>query len=399
MRSFLMVLAILSFPAAAQDYDDDAEPIEVERVPSAQSFDQELSPYGEWVWLNDVRVFRPSVRVVGPDFVPYASHGQWVSTEAGWSFSSSLPFGWATFHYGRWWFDEREGWVWMPDTVWGPAWVDWRFGGGYAGWAPLPPPVFIRFHRPRWFFVQAPYFASQQVVQYSVPPSRFDVAFHASVPVATRQWRGSTWYAGPAYRDVVHVAVATPQRRSMSAFVPPPEFHRTISAPGYVPPPPLAPPRGNVGPPPRGPGFGAPPPPPRGNAGPPPRGPGFGAPPPPQNNFAPAPRGSNFGAPPPPPRGQNFGAPPPQNNFAPAPRGPNFGAPPPPPQNNFAPPPRGPSVNAPPPPPPGNFAPPPQRMNAPPGGGFAPPPPAGAPPPPQRRNAGGAPPPPPPPRR
>jgi hypothetical protein len=31
------------------------------------------------------------------------------------------------------------GWVWLPDRVWGPAWVTWRQGGDACGWAPLPP--------------------------------------------------------------------------------------------------------------------------------------------------------------------------------------------------------------------------------------------------------------------
>jgi len=33
----------------------------------------------------------------------------------------------------------RCGWVWTPDTVWGPAWVVWRSAGDRCGWAPLPP--------------------------------------------------------------------------------------------------------------------------------------------------------------------------------------------------------------------------------------------------------------------
>src|SRR5262249_49228579 len=30
-------------------------------------------------------------------------------------------------------------WVWVPAVQWAPAWVTWREGGGYIGWAPLPP--------------------------------------------------------------------------------------------------------------------------------------------------------------------------------------------------------------------------------------------------------------------
>ena len=29
--------------------------------------------------------------------------------------------------------------MWVPGTVWGPAWVDWYWGDGYVGWAPLSP--------------------------------------------------------------------------------------------------------------------------------------------------------------------------------------------------------------------------------------------------------------------
>jgi hypothetical protein len=38
-------------------------------------------------------------------------------------------------------WEPRFGWLWTPGTVWGPAWVSWQYGGGYVGWAPLPPSV------------------------------------------------------------------------------------------------------------------------------------------------------------------------------------------------------------------------------------------------------------------
>ncbi len=46
---------------------------------------------------------------------------------------------WATYHYGGWDFDPQFGWYWMPQIQWAPAWVSWREGGGYVGWAPLGP--------------------------------------------------------------------------------------------------------------------------------------------------------------------------------------------------------------------------------------------------------------------
>ncbi|MCX7916289.1 MAG: hypothetical protein N3A53_08330, partial [Verrucomicrobiae bacterium] len=53
------------------------------------------------------------------------------------------PFGWAVFHYGRWYYDDYYGWIWIPDRIWGPAWVEWRETETYVGWAPLLPTVHV----------------------------------------------------------------------------------------------------------------------------------------------------------------------------------------------------------------------------------------------------------------
>ncbi len=73
-----------------------------------------------------------------PTWRPYAD-GYWAYTDLGWTWVSYEDFGWATYHYGRWVRLADYGWVWRPGYEWGPAWVSWRFGGGYCGWAPLPP--------------------------------------------------------------------------------------------------------------------------------------------------------------------------------------------------------------------------------------------------------------------
>ena len=39
----------------------------------------------------------------------------------------------------RWTRVRDAGWLWVPGREWGPAWVSWRTGGDYVGWAPLPP--------------------------------------------------------------------------------------------------------------------------------------------------------------------------------------------------------------------------------------------------------------------
>lgn len=102
-------------------------------------FYDELSPYGEWVRTREYGwAWYPLD--VDPYWRPYLK-GRWTLTEYGWTWVSHEPFGWATYHYGRWALDDRFGWLWVPGTVWGPAWVSWQQGGGYIGWAPLPPRV------------------------------------------------------------------------------------------------------------------------------------------------------------------------------------------------------------------------------------------------------------------
>ncbi len=105
-----------------------------------QDFRDELAPHGQWV--DDAQygqVWVPSVAEVGADFTPYYSNGQWTLSDYGWTWVSNHSWGWAPFHYGRWMQLGGRGWSWIPGRVWGPAWVHWRTGGGYVGWAPLPP--------------------------------------------------------------------------------------------------------------------------------------------------------------------------------------------------------------------------------------------------------------------
>jgi hypothetical protein len=99
-----------------------------------------LAPYGTWVDLPEYGwCWRPTVAVVDTTWRPYLHGGRWVYSDCGWYWHSYYSWGWAPFHYGRWHLRTGYGWVWVPDTCWGPAWVTWRHGGGYYGWAPLPP--------------------------------------------------------------------------------------------------------------------------------------------------------------------------------------------------------------------------------------------------------------------
>jgi hypothetical protein len=112
----------------------------------ASAFHDALSPYGRWVdldpyglcWLPDG---------LGPGWTPY-SQGFWTYSDYGWTWVDSEPWGWAPFHYGRWWLDPQYGWVWLPGTEWAPAWVAWREGDAYVAWAPLPPTIHWSFDVP-----------------------------------------------------------------------------------------------------------------------------------------------------------------------------------------------------------------------------------------------------------
>ena len=96
---------------------------------------------GNWIEVEGYGYgWQPDVAVSDPNWRPYAD-GYWAYSEVGWTWVSYEDFGWATYHYGRWASLADYGWVWFPgsDLEWGPAWVSWRTGGDYVGWAPLPP--------------------------------------------------------------------------------------------------------------------------------------------------------------------------------------------------------------------------------------------------------------------
>ena len=100
-------------------------------------FYSSLAPYGEWISVGtDVYGWRPLH--VAVDWRPYAQ-GRWIWTDDGWYWASDEPWGWAAYHYGRWHYDDYYGWIWIPGYDWAPAWVEWRYGGDYVGWAPLGP--------------------------------------------------------------------------------------------------------------------------------------------------------------------------------------------------------------------------------------------------------------------
>ena len=135
----LIVLAVgafvvtLPFTQAKADYGYSMG-IEVRQV---SDFYDPLAPFGYWVEVPRYGwCWYPAY--VDKGWRPYVS-GHWLWSDDGWYWASEEPWAWATYHYGRWMWDSYYGWLWVPGVEWAPAWVGWRDGDGYVGWAPLPP--------------------------------------------------------------------------------------------------------------------------------------------------------------------------------------------------------------------------------------------------------------------
>src|ERR1043166_7724530 len=107
------------------------------QINAVADFYAPLGDVGVWVDVGNYgRCWHP--RRVAREWRPY-SEGEWVWTDCGWYWESDEPWAWACYHYGSWVYDPVYAWVWVPGIEWAPAWVSWRVGGGYIGWAPLPP--------------------------------------------------------------------------------------------------------------------------------------------------------------------------------------------------------------------------------------------------------------------
>lgn len=172
---------------------------------SFATFYNELSPYGEWIQNPQYgQVWVPNA---GPDFQPYGTAGHWEMTEYGNTWVSDYPWGWAPFHYGRWQMDPYRGWVWVPDYEWGPAWVGWRNGGGYYGWAPLGPGmnISVNINLPwnYWTFVPQRYILSPRIYSYCVPRTQVVNIYHNTTIINNvYRYNNRSYAAGPRAYDI-----------------------------------------------------------------------------------------------------------------------------------------------------------------------------------------------------
>jgi hypothetical protein len=168
-----------------------------------------LSPYGNWTFVAPYgRVWIPAV---GFGWRPYY-YGRWVLTDWGWTFVSDDPWGWAAYHYGRWNWGVGFGWYWIPGRVWGPAWVSWRYGGGYSAWCPLGPPgVYFGYRHPGWVAVENTHF-TRPIPRAAVPPRAVAGVVNAAQPLGGPHAIARSGSFGPPVAGVQR-AVGTPIAR------------------------------------------------------------------------------------------------------------------------------------------------------------------------------------------
>ena len=193
-----LMLLLTGITQKAMAQDDDI---------SLESFYDELSPYGTWIQDPEYGyVWRPDVDQ--NDFRPYYTNGRWAMTEYGNTWVSDYDWGWAPFHYGRWVSNRYGQWIWLPDTVWGPAWVSWRSGGGYYGWAPMGPGFNINinigggFNTPNdwWVFIPQRNIYSNYYPRYS----RRNVTIYNQTTIINNTYgrNRNTYYTGPRADDI-----------------------------------------------------------------------------------------------------------------------------------------------------------------------------------------------------
>lgn len=126
-------------PAVAASTPTDQPPVAPTEI-NNNFFYNSLAPYGNWIVLPSYgNVWQPSCAVINPGWRPYWNDGCWNWCDSGWFWNSNYSWGWAPFHYGNWVNAPSRGWCWVPGRVWAPSWVTFRSGGGFCGWAPLPP--------------------------------------------------------------------------------------------------------------------------------------------------------------------------------------------------------------------------------------------------------------------
>lgn len=222
--------------ASAQYYNDRGEV-------TYQTFYDELSPHGRWieypeygyVWVPDA----------DPDFRPYSTNGHWVWTDDyEWMWVSDYDWGWAPFHYGRWLEDDYYGWVWVPGYEWSPAWVAWRDGGDYYGWAPLRPGINISINfnigsysppYSYWNFAPRRYLAYRNIGSYCIDWRQNVTIINQTVIINNYSYNRNVFRTGPRRYDAERYIGRINPVRFRDTYTPGRTFYRNNEVSVYRP--------------------------------------------------------------------------------------------------------------------------------------------------------------------
>lgn len=96
------------------------------------------SIYGEWIWHELYGyVWRPFYN----DYYPWGSwepyfYGRWLNIGGTLFWIPQEPWGWVPYHLGFWMWDKKKGWLWIPGSVFAPAWTVWDYFFGFYSWRP-----------------------------------------------------------------------------------------------------------------------------------------------------------------------------------------------------------------------------------------------------------------------
>ncbi|MCW3128327.1 MAG: hypothetical protein JWO03_3985 [Bacteroidetes bacterium] len=177
---------------------------------SYQAFYDDLDRYGSWI-QNPTYGYVWVPLQAGAGFSPYLTNGHWEYTDYGWTWVSDFEWGWATFHYGRWYEDPGYGWVWVPGYDWAPAWVVWGEYDNYYCWAPAWPGEYTSTHfggrEHHWYFVDHNHIndhqISNQVVSNTVVNhNKTDIESHINIISHVNTYSRSVFFAGPKVKEV-----------------------------------------------------------------------------------------------------------------------------------------------------------------------------------------------------
>ncbi|MCY1060360.1 hypothetical protein OV142_35060 [Nannocystis sp. SCPEA4] len=111
--------------------------------------------------------------------------------------------------------------MWVPGEVWAPAWVDWRWGGGYVAWAPLPPPTRSARTAPRshWLMVEAGQLTSPRLATQVLPRALASEVWIGTAHERTIRGVTTRWEFGPPPHEIE--SVTGERLRPLQLAVPP----------------------------------------------------------------------------------------------------------------------------------------------------------------------------------